>query len=280
MSSSPLVSRLAPLLPAAGLLVAVLVPVLLHGWPAQTRIIVASSLLIAAACLASAMRVLGAVGALRLAAIALPVGWFAEQMGASHGWFFGAYTYTEVLGPRLGQVPVVIPLMWFALVYSGQVMANLIVWQVPREADAGALRKLATAFLTALLVTGYDLGVDPYMVYKLGAWIMDKKDGWWFGETLQGFVGWMLVAFTIAAAYALSMRRSASMAPLSRPAVGYVAMPLLLYGALMVYEITQGVPVETRTIALFVMGIPLFCACSGLARWHGEPAPAPVGERA
>ena len=59
-----------------------------------------------------------------------------------------------------------------------------------------------------------------------------------------------------------------------------VAVPLLLYGGLMVYEATQGVPVETRTIALFVMGIPLFCACSGLARWHGEHMAAPVGERA
>lgn len=36
----------------------------------------------------------------------------------------------------------------------------------------------------------------------------------------------------------------------------------------------------TRTIALFVMGIALFCACSGLARRHGERMPAPFGERA
>ena len=36
----------------------------------------------------------------------------------------------------------------------------------------------------------------------------------------------------------------------------------------MAYEATQGVPGETRTIAVFVMGIPLFCAACGLFRWR------------
>ena len=54
-----------------------------------------------------------------------------------------------------------------------------------------------------------------------------------------------------------------------------VLVPLGLYGALMLFEVTQGVPVETRTIALFVMGMPLFCAACGLYRWHtGAGAPS------
>jgi len=276
LSSRP--SRLPRVAIGVGAALALLVPLLLRGWPAQTQLIVASSLLMAGACLASAARVLGPGAALRLGAIAIVAGWCAEQMGASYGWFFGDYDYTDVLGPRLGQVPLVIPLMWFALTYTGYVMANLILWQRPCSGAAGVRRTVSIAFLTALIVTAYDLGVDPYMVYKLGAWIMDKKDGWWFGETLQGFAGWMLVAFAIVCAFRFAVRRAP--APAAPPTRRHVAVPLLLYGALMVYEMTQGVPVETRTIALFVMGIPLFCACSGLARWHGEPAPAPVGERA
>ena len=270
----------------AGVALALLAPLLLgqQGWHGQTQLIVACSLLMAAACFGSAVAVLGAGPALRLAVIAVCAGWFAEQMGASYGWFFGDYDYTDVLGPRLGQVPLVIALMWFALSYTGYVMANLIVWQTPVDAAAGTGRTLAMAFLAALIVTAYDLGVDPYMVYKLGAWIMDKKDGWWFGETLQGFAGWMLVAFAIVCAFRLSstraLRAAAAADPAARPAPRHVALPLLLYGGLMVYEVTQGVPVETRTIALFVMGIPLFCAGCGLARWHGERAAVPRGEPA
>ena len=268
--------KLMPIIPSrrfAFLLGAALlaVPALLHAWSVQTQLLVASSVLMAGLCLASAMRVLGPRPALRLALIALPVGWFAEQMGASYGWFFGSYDYTDVLGPQLGSVPVVIPMMWFALSYTGYVMANLIVWQAPSDGATSVRRSLVMAFLAALIVTAYDLGVDPYMVYKLKAWIMVKRDGWWFGETLQGFAGWMLVAFAIVFAFRLSLRRGAAL-PAAAPSLGATLVPLGLYGLLMLYEATQGVPVETRTIALFVMGIPLFCAACGLARWRREAA--------
>lgn len=265
-STPPILSRLA-----LGLFGLALLALFLRGWNFQTQLIVVSSVLMFAACLASAAHVLGLRQALHLALIALPVGWFAEQMGASYGWFFGSYDYTDVLGPRLGQVPVVIPLMWFALSYTGYVLANLIVWQTPADGATSLRRSAVMAFLAALVVTAYDLGVDPYMVYKLKAWIMVKQDGWWFGETLQGFVGWMLVAFVIVFAFRLTLRRPVP-APHARPRTRDVLVPLGLYGALMLYEATQGVPVETRTIALFVMGIPLFCAACGLARWHAESA--------
>jgi uncharacterized membrane protein len=263
---------------AAGLGGAALLALLLRGWNAGTQLLVASSVLMFMACLASAVRVLGLRPAMYLVLIALPIGWFAEEMGANYGWFFGSYHYTPVLGPQLGSVPVVIPLMWFALSYIGYVMANLIVWQVPADGATSIRRSIVMACLAALIVTAYDLGVDPYMVYKLKAWIMTKDDGGWFGETLQGFAGWMLVAFCIVLLFRLLLRRASfPAAPSTR--VRDVLVPLGLYGALMLFEATQGVPVETRTIALFVMGMPLFCAACGLYRWQLLPALA-VGSAA
>ncbi|MDN4039504.1 hypothetical protein [Massilia sp. YIM B02443] len=78
----------------------------------------------------------------------------------------------------------------------------------------------------------------------------------------------------------LSSTRAVASNCAARPALRHVAAPLLPYGVLMVHEATQGVPVETRAIALFATGIPLFCAGCGLARWHGERAAAPRGEPA
>ena len=101
---------------------------------------------------------------------------------------------------------------------------------------------------------------------------MEKKDGWWFGETLQGFVGWMLIALTIVFLFRLSLRKWPPRAS-SSLRLRDVQVPLAVYGGLMVFQITQGFPVETRTIATFVMGIPLFCAILGLQRWNGAVAP-------
>ena len=251
---------------AATLLAAGLVALAARSGGATTVFLVASSLLMAACCWVSATRRLGSGAALRLAALATGTGWLAEQLGSSYGWFFGSYTYTAVLGPRLGDVPVVIPLMWFALAYSGHVIANLIVWQDPVDAAAPLRHDALMALLGAMVVTCYDLGGDPYMVYVLKAWIMAKKDGWWFGETLQGFVGWMTVSFTILFAFRRLVRTPA---PAAAPAARRVLVPLGVYGFLMVYLALLGAPVETRTIALFAMGFPLFAATLGLLRWRG-----------
>jgi hypothetical protein len=88
---------------------------------------------------------------------------------------------------------LVIPLMWFALTYIGYVIANLIIWRAPVDGSPRILDVVLMSLLAAMLVTAYDLGADPYMVFVLKAWIMTKKDGAWFGETVQGFVGWMVV---------------------------------------------------------------------------------------
>ena len=236
-----------------------------------TMLLVASSLLMFGCCWASAAHLLGGGAALRLVAIATSFGWAAEQLGSSYGWFFGSYTYTPVLGPRLGHVPVVIPLMWFALAYVGYVISNLIVWQDPVDAPASPGHDAILALLGAMVVTCYDLGVDPYMVYVLKAWIMAEKDGWWFGETVQGFAGWMIVSFAILFAFRrlARVRPAAGRAGAVLPTMRHVLVPLSVYAGLMVFQVLLGYPVEARTIALFAMGFPLLAAFIGLLRWQG-----------
>jgi putative membrane protein len=247
-----------------------------------TMMLVAGSLAMFACCWASAAHLLGGRAALRFVVIGVAVGWFAEQMGASRGWFFGSYTYTEVLGPRLGEVPVIIPLMWFALCYIAYVIANLIVWQVPSDGDAPPAQMVTQSLLAAMIVTAYDLGADPYMVFKLKAWIMTKTDGWWFGETLEGFFGWALVSFVIIMLFRLSTRKlaqeavTAAAAPVARK---HLLVPLVIYGGNMVFQMALGTPVETRTIALFAMGIPLLAAACGFSRWQAQAAQPEVASQ-
>ena len=55
-----------------------------------TIALVASAVLMFAFCWANATHLLGAKPALKFVVIGVCLGWFAEQMGASHGWFFGS----------------------------------------------------------------------------------------------------------------------------------------------------------------------------------------------
>jgi uncharacterized membrane protein len=242
-----------------------------RGHSDTTLLLIGSSVLMFACCWTSAIHLLGARAALHFVVIGVVAGWCAEQMGASYGWFFGSYTYTEVLGPALGDVPVIIPLMWFALTYVAYVLANLIVWQTPVDGVAAAAPAAVMALLAALIVTAYDLGADPYMVFTLKAWIMTMKDGWWFGETLQGFFGWAFVSFVIVFGFRMTLRRNPPR-PAPHIAKWHALVPLLIYGGSMAFQMTFGAPVETRTIAFFGMGIPLLCALIGWWRWRGQHA--------
>lgn len=134
-----------------------------------TPVLVLTCIALAAASLWSARRLLGSTAAFGFAAIALSLGWLAEEMGATRGWFFGRYHYTEVLGPRLGAVPLAIPLMWFAVSWLGLVMARLILWRDPAAREGSWPQRLLTAWLAALIITAFDLGADPYLVYVIGA---------------------------------------------------------------------------------------------------------------
>jgi putative membrane protein len=248
------------------LLAAFLVALAGRSWSETTTLLVVSSILMFACCWASASHLLGSGPALRFVVIAVALGWIAEELGATRGWFFGAYTYTDVLGPRVGSVPFIIPLMWFALCYVAYVIANLIVWQAPSDGVASTLQSAVMSFLAAMIVTAYDLGADPYMVFTLKAWIMTKTDGGWFGETLQGFVGWMAVSFVIIYGFRATLRgkppaASSPVTPL------YALVPVMIYGGSMVFQAIHGSPIETRAIALFAMGIPLLTAMCGWTRW-------------
>jgi uncharacterized membrane protein len=242
----------------------------LHN-PTTTALVLASVLMFAC-CWANATHLLGARAALNFVVIALAFGWFAEQMGTSRGWFFGSYTYTEVLGPRFGDVPVIIPMMWFVLTYIGYVMSNLIVWHSPVDVAPGLGNTFMLTFLGAMIVTAYDLGADPYLVYTLKAWIMTKTDGAWFGETVQGFIGWVFVAFVILSVFRFSLRWSPPR-PTAVFSSRHALVPISLYVGGMVYQMALGSPVETRSIAPFAMGIPLLCALASYPRWQQKPVP-------
>jgi uncharacterized membrane protein len=230
---------------------------------------VVTSLLLCGASLWSCRVLLGARTTRIFLLVAAPLGWFAEQMGSTKGWFFGAYSYTDVLGPRLGSVPVVIPLMWFGLCFIGFLMASLVLWRQPVPTVAGWKAGALAAFMAALIVTAFDLGADPYFVYILKAWIMGEKDGDWFGETVRGFEGWMIVGFTIICVFQ-ALAKPRLVAPPAARAKLAALLPIGMYVFMMAFQVAFTRPNELRVIALFAMGIPALIALVAWQQWSAQ----------
>lgn len=231
-----------------------------------------SSIATASFCYASAVELLGLRAASIFAGIALAVGWGMEQIGTLYGFPFGRYVYTDVLGPRIGEVPFVIPLMWFSFTYIAYTMSNLTVWQRPSHKGRQLFDVCCSSVLVGFIVTVYDLVADPYMFKVAKAWTM-IGGGSYFGETAQGFFGWFITGTLISGLFRWAVPTIPDPEP-GRIHRYSAAWPLFAFAFYIGFFIDNGEPPETRSIALFAMGLPLIFAFAGWRRWiHSKDAP-------
>ena len=113
-----------------------------------------------------------------------------ECVGVATGWVYGAYHYTDKLGFKfLGLVPLLIPVAWFMMTYPSYVIARYLL---PTGKNAWIWR-FQVAALGALIMTAWDLAMDPMMVAG-GHWVWEQP-GAYFGIPLQNYWGWWLTTF-------------------------------------------------------------------------------------
>jgi uncharacterized membrane protein len=178
----------ARVLVAAGILAQVAHP-LLSG-TALRAATVSSVVLLAGAALAHAWALHGPATAAGLLAGAGGTGLLAEVVGVHTGVPFGDYAYTGVLGVRVLDVPVVVPLAWVLFAYPCLVLARRLV--------RGPLRR---ALVGGAALASWDLFLDPMMVAQ-GGWTWHHPDPGLPGVPgvpLTNFAGWVLVSVVIVA---------------------------------------------------------------------------------
>lgn len=205
--------------------------------------------------------------------ITVAVSWSYEHVGAETGLIYGAYHYTDALGLKLGHVPIIIPIAWFMMIYPSYIIANLIGsgLQMMGEKNKYSNNRITLvqilwlSFLSAVIMTAWDLVVDPYLSGATERTWIWEDGGQYFGVPLHNFGGWLLTTFTIYFIFRLLSERKFQVRPSSRPlTTSIILLPLISYGTMMVANIIPGEPPELRIIGPIVMGIPLTIAATRL----------------
>lgn len=118
------------------------------------------------------------------------VGGISELMGTTTGLPFGAYNYTEWLGPKfLDHVPYFIPASWFAMAIVCLDLAGRIVdkrWE-----------RIVVASLFMVL---WDVSLDPAMSKAFPFWTY-PDGGFFFGMPAMNWFGWFVVSLVIMMGY-------------------------------------------------------------------------------
>jgi len=179
-----------------------------------------------------------------------------EEIGVRSGAIYGLYHYGNLLGPKLGHVPILIPLAWFMMIYTSWVVARALLHGLDRTSIVG----LATqALVAALVMTAWDTVMDPGMA-SAGNWVWEKG-GAYFGVPLQNYFGWILTTFLVYVGAGLLWRGRRDSAKASK---NFAALPIMVYAFYAVsYVVPKRVP-ALQIVALFAMGLPGLLACASV----------------
>jgi uncharacterized membrane protein len=218
---------------------------------------------------------LGARRALLIFVFGFGISLASELSGTGTGYPFGAYSYSGLLGYKIGGlVPFNIPTSWFFMLYCSLAICGRVL----RVADDGA-SKWRWAVVAGLVLTAWDVSMDPAMVRTVHwVWHLVPEaqqtplqrifvSDIFYGMPLSNWLGWLLTG-TVVARVMLAIVPPSSWARLVSPS----RFPLVLYAVNGVLPLTICARYGMWWAVLFgfaAMALPL-----ALALRRGAPAVA------
>ena len=162
--------------------------------------------------------------------LVLFLSWAVEHLGATTGFPFGAYSYTDVLQPQIaGVVPLAIPFAWLLIItaamgISERVLAKRGISALHSRRDRAT--KVLTAASFALLL---DVTIEPFavLINRYWVWNSNAELNGYYGIPASNFVAWWVTSLLLAWVV-LQMRRFAANRGMEKP-TQFVWMPMALY---------------------------------------------------
>jgi uncharacterized membrane protein len=137
------------------------------------------------------------------AALTLVVSNIFENMSVLTGFPFGHYFYTDVLGPKLLLVPVLIGPAYLGTGYLAWTIARVILGATHSRLP-GHLT-FTVPLLAAFMMVSWDLSFDPIYSTSYHAWVW-LDGGSYFGVPFSNFLGWLLTTFVFLQLFALYLK--------------------------------------------------------------------------
>jgi hypothetical protein len=157
--------------------------------------------------------------------LCLVVGNGFENLSIATGFPFGHYYFTELMGPRLFGVPILLGLAYVGMGYLSWTLARVMLRETRRPLSG--VRVLTLPMLASFIMVAWDLAMDPIWSTMLHGWIW-LKGGAYFGVPVSNFLGWYLTVYVFYQLFALYLRgRATNPHPLPS---GYWRVAVTFYG--------------------------------------------------
>jgi putative membrane protein len=147
----------------------------------------------------------GRKGIAVFAVLCLGVGGAMESLSLRSGFPFGHYFFTDVMGPKVFQLPVLLVLAYLGIGYVAWVVSLLILGYGGK--DLAGVGVVAAPVVASFAMVAWDLSMEAAWSTVDRAWIW-RDGGAFFGVPLSNFLGWCLTTYLFYQAFALYCRRA------------------------------------------------------------------------
>jgi len=169
------------------------------------------------------------------------ISWSYETCSILTGFPFGNYYYTDVLGPKLWLVPVLIMPAYFTVCYLSWIIAHVLLDKF--QASVNKIMVFAVPFMASFIMVMWDVSMDPIQSTIRKAWVWEDG-GVYFGVPFKNFMGWFLCVYTILQTLAFYLQSQLKNNPASHIPVlnkTHWLQPVIMYGI---------IPIQFVTLAL------------------------------
>jgi uncharacterized membrane protein len=157
--------------------------------------------------------------------LCLGAGTLCECLSLRTGFPFGHYYFTDLMGPKIFHVPIMLVMAYLGIGYCSWVLGLLILKY--RNKPFQGVGVIGLPLLASFIMLAWDFSMEAIWSTIDRAWIW-RDGGSFYGVPLSNFLGWYFTAYLFYQAFALYCRADpVKLAPSSR---SYWRAAILCYG--------------------------------------------------
>ncbi len=160
------------------------------------------------------------------------ISWTTETASIATGFPFGNYHYTDLLGVKIGAVPLTIMPAYFVAGYLTWTMGTTFLGNLGTGIEKRDL--VLVPFVASFLMVMWNFCFDPISSTIHGAWIWEDG-GPYHGVPISNFGGWYLTAFLIFQVFALYLYRFSRNDRFVQNKVYWYLVPVMFLGVAVEY---------------------------------------------
>lgn len=160
------------------------------------------------------------------------ISWSTETASIAMGFPFGNYHYTDLLGVKIGTVPLSIMPAYFVAGYLAWTMGTIFLGNLGTGIERRNL--FLVPFVASFIVVMWDFCLDPISSTINGAWIWEDG-GAYHGVPISNYFGWYLTVFLIFQVFALYVYRYSRNERLEQGKTYWYLAPVMFLGLALGY---------------------------------------------